>query len=101
MSIVISMQKLLRGPSFLYGWYMFLSLVGTILSMMLLNVGHPEGDQMPLVVLAYAINYFIYGFLLLTLIVALVYWKWFVKNLHIYAIIAGIAMLMFLIGYFQ
>jgi len=79
---------------------MSLSLIGTIVAIIVLSAGHPGGDQMPLVVLSYAINYFIYGFLLLTLIVALVYWQWFTKNIHIYLIIGGIAAFLILLSFF-
>ena len=75
--------KFNTNPWKLYLVWILLFLLFCFIGIPILNKGHSGGEQIPLILLSYSIEYFIYGLLAISLLTPLIYPNWFRKYWYV------------------
>ncbi|WP_316787006.1 hypothetical protein [Pedobacter frigiditerrae] len=70
---------------YLYGIILFLGFC--VIGVPILSMGHSGGEQVPMTLIAYALNYFIYGLFFISILTSILFWNWFKKYWYINLII--------------
>lgn len=70
---------------YLYGTIIFLALC--VVGIPILSIGHSGGEQVPTTLIAYALNYFIYGIFFVSILSSILFWNWFKKYWYINSVI--------------
>ena len=88
----MNILKWFSNPFKIYLFWFILVVLFSFIGIPILSMGHSGGEQKPLTLLSYTLEWFFYGLLLITLITPFLFLAWF-KNY--WYISVGIALLSF------
>lgn len=80
-------KKTFNNPIKIYVLGILLFLAFCIIGIPLLSMGHSDGEQVPMTLIAYAINYFIYGLFFISIFTSILFWNWFKKYWYVNLVI--------------
>ncbi len=88
MTIVIDFVKhLFRNPGKIYLLGLLIFFLFCFVCIPILSIGHSGGEQVPLILLSYAVDYLVYGLLLISILTSLVYRNWVKKYWYVNVVV--------------
>jgi len=76
-------KSLLRNPGKIYLLGISVFFFFSFVCIPILSSGHPGGEQRPMTLLSYAVNYLFFSFFIVALITTIACWKWFKKYWYV------------------
>ena len=76
-------QSFFNNPPKLYLEWLLLILLFAIVGIPILSSGHSSGEQRPLVLLSHLLEIAFYGFLFISILIPIFFFKWFKKYWYI------------------
>ncbi|MES2278260.1 MAG: hypothetical protein V4592_19675 [Bacteroidota bacterium] len=79
--------RLISNPMGLYLLWIIVLILFFFIGIPILSVGHSGGEQRPLTLLGYVSDITIFGFILISLVSPILYWKWYKKHSFVLLIV--------------
>jgi len=73
----------INNPLRLYLLWIIILLLFSFTGIPLLSIGHAEGEEVPATLLGHTIRLGVWGFVIISLMSPLLFWRWFRKNKYI------------------
>ncbi|WP_316756312.1 hypothetical protein [Pedobacter aquatilis] len=80
-------KKTFGSPFKIYLYGIILLLGFCVIGIPILSMGHSGGEQVPMTLIAYSLNYFIYGLFFISILTSILFWNWLKKYWYINSII--------------
>ncbi len=79
--------KISKNPFGIYLLWILLLLFFCVVGIPFLSMGHSGGEQVPLTLIGHTANIAVIGFVLISIISPILYWRWYMKYMFIPLII--------------